>query len=331
MELKLYQPPVNCYLHHAYPLTAAMSHKDFYSWFFSNYIQLECRPEGDYLNFFTYTICGNSIYIPLLDYKILDLEFIFKTNTNIIEFIKDSIKLGYYVTTYTDEFFIPERDSYKKHHFRHELMIYGFDLNKKTFKVIGYNDTSTYATSNVSFSEFENGYLNSIDKKNDLILLKAKDSESYNFSYTFDIGNVRNLLCDYLYSKNSSARLRSIGNPNNFIYGISIYQHLIKYYQVIIQNNEKECDIRHLHLLFEHKKTMVSRLDYLIENNYLSNKNNFMDIFSELQIIILNRRNSLIKYNITNNKDLISITIDSLYKIYKMEKEVVEDLLEAIK
>jgi hypothetical protein len=331
MELEIYQPPIVCYLHHAYPLTAVMSHKDFDSWFFSNYIQLEYRLGDDSLNFFTYVICGNSIFIPLIDYKVLDLEFISKINTSIIDFIKSSIEIGYYVTTYLDEFFIPEREAYKKIHFRHEIMIYGFDSDKKILKVIGYNNEKTYATSSVSFSEFEDAYLNSIDKKNDLILLKAKDNSSYQPSYEFDIENVKNLLYDYLYSKNSSARLRSIGNPtNNFVYGVSVYNQLIKYYLSIIEDDKKVCDIRHLHLLYEHKKTMVSRIKYLIAENYINSENNFISIFSELQNDALNRRNNLIKYNIAKNKTLINVTIDCLEKMRDKEKKAVEDLLEAI-
>ena len=81
---------------------------------FSNYIQLQIDVNYYFLNFFTYPIYGISILSPLIDYKILDLEFIFKSNINIIDFIKNSLGLGYYVMTYTDEFFIPNRVSYLK-------------------------------------------------------------------------------------------------------------------------------------------------------------------------------------------------------------------------
>ncbi len=156
MDLELQQPPINCYLHHAYPLTVAMSHKDFNSWFLSNYIQLEYSVQSKTINFLTYPICGTSCLCPLLDYKILDLEFIYISNIDIFDFIKTSINLGYYVMTYTDEFSIPERISYvRKIHFRHDIMIYGYDSDKSLFNVIGYNEKLKYTSSCVSFSEFE--------------------------------------------------------------------------------------------------------------------------------------------------------------------------------
>lgn len=327
MELKLNQPPLICYLHHAYPLTVAMENEDFNSWFLSNYIQLEYRLKSDELNFFTYVICGNSVLIPLIDYRALDLDFIFKTNIDIIDFIRNSINIGYYVTTYIDEFFISDREAYQKFHFRHEIMIYGFDSDKQIFNVIGFNHIHSYVASIVSFTELRESLLNSIDKKNDLILLKAKDEDSYHPTYNFDIENVKTLLHDYLFSINSSERFRPIGTINNFTYGISVYNELIKYYQGIIQDDNKECDFRHFSVLYEHKKTMLSRLQYLIDKKYLSFNNNYISIFSELQNISYERRNSILKYNYTKNKEIIKVTIDSLQKMSYIEKSTVENLL----
>ncbi len=330
MELEIKQPPITCYLHHAYQLTVSMSHKDFDSWFLSNYIQLEYVAEQDILNFFTYVICGNCVYNPLINYRILDLEYIFKTNIDIIEFVKKSIEAGYYIVTYIDEFYIPERNAYKKEHFKHELMIYGFDLSKKEFKLLGYNNKNIYSTSSVSFSEFNNGYLNSVDQNNDVLLLKAKNDNSWNPSYNFDIENVKNLLSDYLYSENSSERLRSIGNPNKYIYGLSVYKYLIKCYEEIIRSNNKQTDIRHFYLLYEHKKTMVARLKYLTEKGYLNNSNNYISLFLELQKDAFNARNLIIKYDISGSKELINEVILCLKKMYETESKVIEDLLKNI-
>ncbi len=325
MELELHNPPINCYLHHAYPLTVAMSHKDFNAWFYSNYIQLEYFINGNTLNFLTYPISGFSSLCPLLDYERLDLEFIYKSNINVIDLIKNSISLGYYVMTYTDEYYIPDRISYeRKIHFRHEIMIYGFDSDKSVFNVIGFNKELKYSPSCVSFSEFETSYLNSINKTNDFILMKAKDSKSYRPSYEFDIVNVKNLLTDYLFSKNTSENFRLIGKPNNGICGISVYDELIKYYQNILNDDSgKVCDIKHFHLLYEHKKAMVSRLEYLAENKYINSNNDITSIFGELEKKSLNMRNIIMKYNSTKNKKHLNYIIDSLPKMYQIEKKAI--------
>lgn len=123
-----------------------------------------------------------------------------------------------------------------------------------------------------------------------------------------------------------------IGTPNNLVYGISVYDELIKYYKDILKNNsEEKADIRHFHLMYEHKKTMVSRLEYLVEKKYIDNNTNSINVFYELENEAFNKRNILIKYNINKNKNMLNITIEALHKMYESEKKVTEDLLEALK
>ncbi len=326
-ELEMTKPPVTCYLHHAYPLTAAMAHKDFYPWFFSNYIQLEYNQDIHALNFFTCVICGNCIYVPILDYKILDLEFLFKSNTNIIDFIINSIDMGYYVTTYLDQYFVPDRTLFQKKHIRHEEMILGYDSVKELFKIVGYNSRGIYSKSNISFSEFEASYINSISKTNDVILFKAKDSMSYKPSFEFDIINVKNLLKDYLLSKDTTDNLRIIGNPKSgYVYGIQVYKGIIKYIQLANENNNP-CDIKIPYLLWEHKKAMVSRIEYLIENKYLASSNELLTAHIGLQHDAERVKNMILKYNVTYDKKLIETTINSLQQMYNKEIVLIEDLL----
>jgi hypothetical protein len=283
-ELSVPQPPLISLLHHAYPLTAAQVHKDFLAWFYSNYIQLEYDLDNLRLNFFTNIILGNCVLCPILDYKILDLEFLHLSHIDIIDFIVDSINMGYYVTTYLDEYFVPKRNAYQNHHNRHDTMIFGYDLNNKVLKIMGFDKKQHYCASNISFSEFGDSYAGCIDKTTDVILFKAKDEFSYEPSYKFDIINIINLLEDYLFSADTCERLRIIKNPKEgFTYGISVYKELIRYFQFVIENKIGLGDVKPLHLLWEHKKCMVSRIEYLIENNYIDSNNPFLENYTCLQ------------------------------------------------
>ena len=330
-ELPIGKPPIACYLHHVYPLTAAMLHKDFDSWLYSNYIQLQYCLANDTLNFFTYVICGNSVYIPIIDYKILDQEFLFMNHINIFDLIVNSIDMGYYVTTYADEFFVPERNSYKSWHTRHEIMVFGYNLKEKFLKIIGYNNKGVYSKSTISFFEFEQSYISTISKKNDVISFKAKDNMSYQSSFEFDVKNVKDLLQDYLFSRDTCDRLRIFGNPQSgLVYGIQIYKEIIKYCQSVITNNKDKCDRRILHLLWEHKKVMVSRIEYLTKYGYINNSTELLNIYNELKETALLLRNKFLKYNASNNKMLIETTIDSLDLMYSQEKDAIEDLLDKL-
>lgn len=326
-ELQIGKPPVICYLHHAYPLTAAMAHKDFNAWFFSNYIQLEYNVDCNEINFLTCMICGNCIYVPILDYRILDLEFLHTCRTDIIDFVINSIDMGYYITTYLDEFFIPDRISYKKMHNRHDIMIFGYDSKEKLFKVVGYNCNRSYSVSNISFSEFNDAYINSISKKNDVILFKAKDNLSYQPSFEFDIKNVKYLLEDYVKSYDTSDKLRMLNNPkSSYVYGIQAYKEIIKYYKS--EKSNEQCDIRVPYLLWEHKKAMVSRIEYLSEKGYIEDSDRLLDMYTELRDTAQGIINMILKYYYSrDNKNLFAAAIESLEKMYSIDAMATEDLL----
>ncbi|WP_054749921.1 hypothetical protein [Ruminiclostridium josui] len=330
-NLKIVKPPIYCYLHHAYSLTASIDHKDFQKWFLSNYIQLEYVLEDNTLNFFKFVIAGICIYNPLLDYRILDLDFIHRSNTNIIDFIVSSIDMGYYVTTYLDEFYIPDREAYQKRHFRYDNMIFGYDLSRKILKIIGYTDKYAYNESCISFSEFESSYNHSVERRNDVILLRPKDENSYLPSFDFDIVNVKNLLEDFLLSRNTSERLRIINNPTkNVIFGMSVYREIINNFKSVLEEDKKECNMIALHVLWEHKKTMVSRIEYLIDNNYINRDSNLLESYSQLRNKALSFRNMIIKFNINKNRRLVEMVIAGLEKMVETEKKLVTDLLDKL-
>jgi hypothetical protein len=92
-------------------------------------------------------------------------------------------------------------------------------------------------------------------------------------------------------------------------------------------DNVGECDIRIPHLLWEHKKTMVSRIEYLIENKYLDNSSEILTTYIELQNTAIQIRNIILKYYRIKNKKLIETVIDSLEQMYNAEKIAIEDLV----
>ncbi len=72
---------------------------------------------------------------------------------------------------------------------------------------------------------------------------------------------------DYLNGENSSQGYTIIKNPTrNHVYGMDIYDQLITYLKRLY-NHSAVSDIRPFHLLWEHKKCMVLRIEFIL-NNY---------------------------------------------------------------
>ncbi|MGN6712772.1 hypothetical protein [Anaerocolumna jejuensis] len=306
-------PPIIGYTIHALPISIIMNYKECLPWFYSNYIQLVCNPNHKdvFLDFLTLCPIFDNNYwieflypgIPWLNKNCIEEYVFYKNNLDINEFIIQSINSENYIITALDEYYIPYKKSYQINHYLHDYLIFGYDSEEKEYDILGFDNSHHFGKSKINFDVISNTFNNSHERKingvdklyyNPIKLLKINED----FSFILDLQLIKNFLIDYLESKNSFIMFRSIRNiTNNLMYGISIYDELIKYFQN--DDNKESYDIRALHILWEHKKCMLLRLDYII-NTY--NLKEFDDIYKEFKYIekqCMKLRNLLIKFYIT--------------------------------
>src|SRR5699024_618791 len=103
--------------------------------------------------------------------------------------------------------------------------------------------------------------------------------------------------------------------------GINTYELLGKYYSY----GRKYYDIRPLHILYEHKKCMVMRLEYM--RNLFNDEtfNNIIEGYQEIQKMCLLAKRLLIKYMYTSN--WINDINKLIESIYKMEQQQLYKLI----
>lgn len=321
-KLHIGVPPIVGYLHHAYHLSIAKEHPFFYEWFYSNYIQLKYYPKTRWLNFYCLDLSYK--YYPLLDMESINNLTIKTNGIDVIPFVINRIKEGYYVWVFTDEYYDPNRIAYKISHNIHESLIYGYSLNKGCLYTVGFSTQSIYTYTEISFNDFSIAF-NSVETNAEVKTLKP----NIDIEYEFDIVNVKNLINDYVNSENTSIRNRMFGVPSsNTIYGLNI----IKYIKIDFENpieNVTFYDIRPLHIMWEHKKCMTSRIRYLLEKKQI-NDNSIYENYKEIEKKILLLRNFQIKFKVTNNENFIKKIINSLDEIYNKEAEILVKLLNSI-
>lgn len=189
----------------------------------------------------------------------------------IVDFVVDSIDRGYYVYLNVDEYFIPDRGCYHKQHFSHDTLVHGYDLESRTFKILGFNKIGSYESTDVSFKEFSQSYhsLDKIENHCHQIYLYQYNQDG---KYDFNAKLVKETLEDYLYSRNTSERFSMLAEPWDRAYGMESYDCLQKYFQDLLAN-KIHTDIRHLHILWEHKSCMRLRTEYMYENGFIENPN----------------------------------------------------------
>ena len=336
-------PPILGYLYHAYPLSVLSNWDAYLPWFYSHYIQLHCpkdfqtaeRKKGAKFDFYhprshLYSPQGYQFATsPWLDSQLLDREVVIGNHRSIVEFVVDCIRRDYYVQVCVDEFFIPNTMVYQEDHFVHEVLVFGFDKQEKIFYTSGFDRNGNYGNSQVTFSELEQGYLHSsIEKHYDeygVILYKNKKGAQYNFDYQY----VLEQLEDYVYSKNTSERFRALANPVDNVFGLNTYRCLNDHFEYVLKK-VKRFDIRPLHIFWEHKKCMVSRIEYLEHLNYLNPQNEFSKSYKVIEERTDRQRIMMLKFLITDQNPIVEATIKEIDRIAQAEHSLLESMLDQL-
>ncbi|MDP4095032.1 MAG: hypothetical protein Q8920_16945 [Bacillota bacterium] len=329
-ELPVAQSPITGLQYLAYPLSILLNHKECFPWFYSNYIQLQWNKK--FAPHFTFFIDNFLMNIPWLDMPSLNRRILQFNKIDLELFIINSIDEGYYFHSYFDEFFIPNRLAFQNQHFVHDFMITGYDLEKREYTILGFTKGRVFETCNVTFSDFYKAYNSTecLERGNYWeyqvkLLRKTED-----IKYEFDMHNVYDLLQDYLFSRDSSQRLRLYRNPESInIYGMEVYTYLRKYLGLLIKK-EVARDLRPLYIFYEHKKCMAMRIKYMIENKFIQNTPEMMNTFVNIENSASLLYKLQIKHQFNNNPEMLQQIIERLYKLEDVEKQVMELTLEAI-
>ena len=333
--LPIATPPVIGYLHHAYPLSILANWMAYLPWFHSNYIQLHCpqnfqnASHNRTAKFNFYRRPDQRIsFSPHLKVQFLERDLIFKTSKDIMPFLIACIDKSYYVQPTVDEYFLPDSPAYQKRHFVHETLIYGYD--NQTFCGIGYNKYGDYAAYHVGFSELKQAIMHAdLTGHYDPDGLRLFKYDPH-VQYDFDIHLVREQLTDFLYARNTSERFRMVANPSDGAYGFATYPRLKSYVESFLVP-PFSFDIRPVHILWEHKKCMFSRLKYMETRGYLKVKDRFSVQYDELTQKIGMLRMMLLKFKKTRHEALIHRVLSNLDEIADMEQSLLQDLLKKLK
>lgn len=246
-------------------------------------------------------------------------QFNFKTVDS--EEMKNEIILkineGFYASVTVDEFFIPKRHAYKNYSFYHDMLIYGYDLEKNIFYTAGYDDTE-------HFSCLEHD----IDIVVDTILFCLNERKSKPHSHyfrarneykQFSLGNVKSTLQKYLASEPINKM------TYHGVYGMAAYEELIHKHLCAI-NKGKKLRRATFSVLIEHKELMLERVKYISE--YIKNIDD-ETIYMYEQIIILAKgiQLSSIKYEITHSDKIGMAIVEKIREMAELEKNAIEKLL----
>lgn len=260
---------------------------------------------------------------------------------DIVKLIEKSISDNKYVTLFLDEYFIKDSFNYRKRHIASEYFVYGFNASLKIFCGFGYNKFNFSTTMQFSYDEMVLAQKSLLESQSDFEELPVW-VKWYAFSniakrdvsvINNDVSCIVEDIIDYKESNNKRHCLRKeIVHERGTVavYGLSTQRELINSLYAL-KENDFLIDYRHIHLLYEHKKIMYSKLEYISKTLSIDMKNlltEYAQIVHKMEVVrmcylkgILKQDSNNIYAQLTDNT-IINKIINILEKIIIDEREI---------
>ena len=324
LPIKL-QREINNLMYNAAYLSIILNYDNMYPWFYENYTQLyftsnKIRFETNTKEIFMDFYGGWTAPKALFDLKYMtkyELE-----EKNKVDLIKRILNKDEYIFTYIDEYYVGEKE-----HNSHDVLIYGYDDDREEFSVLGFKD-NFFVDYAVDYSLFEKSFNSSLqiakenttkERKYQLISLTPLFDE--NTEYKFDLYKFMSVFKQYLNSEYSKLNLYDDTIYEDGILGIQIYTKLLE----ALQNpsgEKQEFDYRLVHTLYEHKKIMLERVEYIYKSVLMAEIPTALQNGIESIVELANTiRLQAIEYVFTNDNAILYAIGREIERLYAEEKE----------
>jgi hypothetical protein len=332
-KLPIRYPMITTYTQHAHLLSILTNYEQTLPWIFSNYIQVYANKHNErkWVDFyfpFPYELRPSDTCKWIKSQKI-SRDFIGKKWDSIIDFIIDFINSDNYVHLMINCFYIPHYIEYRERDYIHDILVYGYDRNEESLYVADFfSQTQKYSFQKVSFADFTQAFLtHDLAKNRDylkrLIYIYQFDSQC---DYQYHTLNIINSF--KLYLSSNVLEYWDIYNQENreqIIFGMDVFEILRIYLDNKMIKDETNIDIRPFYMLYDHKKIMTLRIQYLVEQRHL--KKDIINTFKEIETEALMIVNLLIKYTMKKRNTLILNVIHKLNEIGKKEYHALRNVL----
>lgn len=330
-KLEMCIPIIKVYNNLAFPLSIICCKEYAKDWFFSNFIniysyynekigKLELNYDVQFFEDEIYYLNTEKISIASFDV----------TNKDIIQYIINIIDMNKYLCIFLDEYYIKYSYNYKKNHHNHEFFIYGYSKREAICYCMFYDKSMTYVSKKIEWESIKEAFHSrQLNRDYPIILYSYHEINQWTRPiYRMEIEYVVKVLTDYIEGENFMFSRQNINHlKNNCInkYGINVYDDLINY--LLHLNLGKDINLISFYLLYEHKRCMNKRIQYLVCKGI--NVKNICQEYSHIEkkarIIV----NMFIKYIIRkeNNMDFTKKIVSYLEEMKKQEIELISELV----
>ena len=294
--LPVTEPFIKSYMHHSICFSIIdLTNISEKNWFSSNFINLKCPKDlplnrGAAIDFKHETFY--SAYDPLLHIQNVHKNLIEKYKGGIVDFLIDRVDEQNYVELMVNEYYIPGTSSYLKYDFTHNIFIYGYNKREQYFYA-RHMKHDLFQDAKLEFEVVAKSFEHAIDTKgwNGYSKVYTKSIPQYKFNPT----RFQRFVEDYLHSRDQYGEA-------DVVYGLKVYDLVVDYFKKLDQGLTTS-DIRVLHCLWEHKKSMSYKVNYLSSQKIMAIDKERLHQFEEIENDALKLRNLHLKKIIVNEKN----------------------------
>lgn len=323
-ELPIATPPKISHQFLALPLSIIFSGNDILplDWYFSEFTQMYTfRNDAEGIMIRTYNYDSENDYEPLESIKMLPYRL--KVGKDIIELYKLMINNGYYVYVFCDDLYINKFEM--KDHLFHDILIHGYDDEKQSFCVYGYNGPKL-AKYHVLYNDFIKAYESEVFQDVQQLTIFYRKKEQ---AFGLNIEKIKWHLLDYYEGVDTMKRERThlprVYKPK---WGLDIYEEIINMYERHVRD-KSEIGHSETYCLYEHKRDMTKRVQYLNEKTNIHCTDDMIELFSKVEKEAKELVNLVMKINIrkykANDFDRLKEHVEN---IYSYEKEALDKYID---
>ncbi|MER6632527.1 hypothetical protein ABT301_30620 [Streptomyces sp. NPDC000987] len=332
IRLPIGDPVALGYQFYAFPLAIQATDERASDWILSNYIQLEYDERG------WDTEVPLTFY--LYDYALSPwLEVVRGTrawyaSADIVEVVRNALANGYYAYLVIDEYHIPNRRFFQVKHQEHDILVHGVDDRTGTFTVLGFDEQMRFRSTEVSQEDFGRAH-HALDGERfqnaPVVFYRPRAQPDFGYPpirYDFNVELVRRTLHEYLHSIDTSRHFDMLRAPRPCRYGMDVYQPLEQFVREYAKR-ERPYDIRHLHILWEHKRMMTARVRRLAD--LIGSIASLQDDARQIETDAMALRNVMMRDHLQNGrKGYLDNSLDLLDRVRDKETALLTEVIRRI-
>lgn len=341
MKLPISWPITETYQFSSFVMSIILSHDNTKNLYENNYINLFCLDTDQLwhmdLEFWDVT------WEDFRKYGIFEMDLFSINNFSsgaLASFLRERIDQGNYLLLHmVDEFYLPYSEFYQNDHFVHDTYIYGYE--NEFFWVMAYSQKKLKQIK-VSAMDIEQSLFSAKDYKPEVFFCSLRPNQAIHVNV--DYHRIKQSFYEYLgykkdfpqcnMQKNSNTNMLTLvpsapKHKDNYVYGNQIYTVLNNCIDAMLINHDfthSPIDIRPFRLLWEHKRILQNRINYII-TQYNMPKDilySFEDVIAQANTLFM----LAIKYDVTNQKKILESIISQVNLLREHETELLTFFLD---